>query len=436
MKLATVLSLLALLQVSADVMTPAEMQEKMGMGINLGNRIDLYGQGRRTIKEYYIKQFKEAGFTNLRIPVCWDMSTNTTSPYNIDAGFLKNVEQYVDWSLSQGLVTILNTHHEDWLDNTTNFETALPRLEAIWTQIASRFAAKNQTLLFEIFNEPHRMTVEQLNKMNAAILPIIRKSNPTRITMLAGLKFSNPSWLVQNPEALAIPDDKQIMIEVHNYDPWSYAGAKPSQTNWGSDDDRSTLSAWMDAVDAWAKNKSLRLYYGEFGVTNAQTPATGRTAWFKAHTEEITKRGWAASAWNDGQGHLIYNYDNYTFVEDIITALGKSVPPPSPPPPPDRCCHGGSCDATAYCPAKAFCTSSEDNCVSKCNGKWCPGGAPAPPPPSDRCCHGPKGCATDAYCPAKAFCTSSQTNCEGSCSGTWCPSNSTRAAGAWSGPVV
>ena len=45
--------------------------------------------------------------------------------------------------------------------------------------------------------------------------------------------------------------------------------------------------------------------YGEFGVTNAQTPATGRTEWFKAHADEIKKRGWGASAWNDGQGHLI-----------------------------------------------------------------------------------------------------------------------------------
>lgn len=405
------------------------MQKRMGLGINLGNRIDLYGQGRRSIKEYYIKQFKEAGFQNLRIPVCWDMSTNTTAPYDIDADFLSSVESYVDWSLGQGLVTILNTHHEEWLDDPNKFDAALPRLEAIWTQIAQRFASKDQTLLFEIFNEPHLMTADQLNKMIAAVLPIIRKTNPTRIVLISGLKFNNPSWLVQNPDAMVIPDDKQIMVEIHNYDPWSYAGAKPSQKSWGSDADRSALTAWMDDVDAWAKNRSLYLYYGEFGVTNTQTAATGRTDWFKAHRDEIEKRGWAASAWNDGQGHLIYDYNNYTFVEDILTALGKTVPPPSPTPAPDRCCHGaGGCAATAYCPAKSFCTSSEDNCRGKCSGTWCPGDAPAPAPAGSRCCHGPKGCAQDAYCPAKSFCTSSQDHCESNCNGKWCPSNSTYSA--------
>jgi len=299
--------------------------------------------------------------------------------------------------------------------------------EAIWSQIATRFASKNQTLLFEIFNEPHVMTAEQLNKMNAAILPVIRKTNPTRIVFISGLQFSNPSWIIKNPDSLVIPDDKQIMLEIHNYDPWTYAGGKPSVHSWGSDADRSALTEWMDGIDAWSKSKNLALYYGEWGVTNAQTAETGRNEWFKAHYSEITKRGWAASVWSDGNGHMVFDYQNYTFVEDILKDLNRTVPPPSPGPAPDRCCHGGGCAATSYCPVKAFCTSSKDHCETSCNGVWCPGDAPAPPPSPDRCCHGPKAatCAAEAFCPAKAFCTSSKANCESNCNGTWCPSNTT-----------
>jgi endoglucanase len=409
----------------ANVISPAEMQKMMGLGINLGNRIDLWQQDPRKVKEHYFEQFKQAGFTNVRIPVCWHMHTQEQAPYKVDDDFMGMVEQFVDWSLSRGMVTILNTHHEQWLDNASAFDAGLPRFEALWSQIAERFASRNQTLLFEIFNEPHVMTSDQLNKMNAAILPVIRKTNPNRIVFIAGLQFSNPSWIVKNPNTLVIPSDPQIMLEFHNYDPWSYAGAKPSKTSWGSDADRATLASWMDDIDAWSKSKKIPIYYGEFGVTNAQTSQTGRDEWFKAHFSEITKRGWAASVWNDGQGHLIYNYDNYSFVDDILVDLGRSIPPPSPAPPPDRCCHGAGCAATAFCPAKAFCTSSESNCESKCNGVWCPGDAPAPSPPTDRCCHGPKGCAKEAYCPAKAFCTSSQSNCETNCKGTWCPGNTT-----------
>merc|ERR1719199_888067 len=139
----------------------------MGLGINLGNRIDLWEQDPFTVKEHYFEQFKQAGFTNVRIPVCWHMRTQEVAPYKINDDFMKSVEQMVDWSLSRGMVTIINTHHEEWLDDASKFDAALPRLEAIWSQIAERFSTKNQTLLFEVFNEPHQMTSDQLNKMNA-----------------------------------------------------------------------------------------------------------------------------------------------------------------------------------------------------------------------------------------------------------------------------
>jgi len=303
------------------------------------------------------------------------------------------VEQYVDWSLDRGMVTVLNTHHEKWLDDASAFKAGLPRLQAMWTQIAERFAAKNQTLLFEIFNEPHLMTVDQLNEMFGTVLPIIRSSNPTRIVLINGLKFGNPSWIMQNPNGLKIPNDKQIMLEIHNYDPFKYAGAHPTQHSWGADSDVKKMTSWMDGIDSWAKLHNLSIYYGEFGITNDQTAQTGRDVWIKAHADEIAKRGWAASIWSDGGGHLIFDYNKMSWVDDILRDLGKVAPPapptPSPPPsppspptpsPPPKpaggpCCHGGSECASATCPSaavKPFCAASQDNCEKHCNGRWCP----------------------------------------------------------------
>jgi len=366
------------------------MQQKMGFGINLGNRLDLWAQKPKDVEEVYFDNFKQKGFNNVRIPVCWHMHTGESAPYAIDKAFLDAVEQYVDWSLQRGMVTVLNTHHEKWLDDPKKFEAGLPRLQAIWTQIAERFASKDQTLLFEMFNEPHLMSTNQLNKMYAAILPIIRKTNPTRMVLFMGLKFGNPSWIAQNPSGLTVPDDdKYMMLEIHNYDPFKYAGANPSIHSWGSASDRQTLTHWMDGIDEWAKQKNLPIYYGEFGMTNAQTAATGRDDWFKAHYAEITKRGWAASVWNDGGGHLIFDYHSLAWNNDILQDLGRnSTPSPSPsptPPPPSPpspgptggpCCHGGtSCTQAGSCPAassKPFCAKSQSNCEEHCNGMWCP----------------------------------------------------------------
>jgi endoglucanase len=363
------------------------MQKLMGLGINLGNRIDLYEQDAREVKEEFFNQYKERGFENVRIPVYWGSRAGTSPPFTIDADFLDSVEQMVDWSLDRGMVTILNTHHEKWLDDESVFDAQLPRLEAIWTQLAARFASKDQKLLFEVFNEAHEMSADQLNAMNAAILPIMRASNPTRIVLIQGLKFGNPSWIISNPTALAIPDDPQIMLEIHNYDPFKYAGGKPTVHSWGSDSDRAALAKWTDDIDEWSKTNGLPIYYGEFGCTNDQTASTGRDDWFKAHYDIITAKGWGASVWSDGGGHMVYDYNHNTWVEDILRDLGRNstsppsptpTPPPSPPSPSPAkgpCCYGGStCDAMTTCHGddKPFCASSQTNCEAHCNGHWCP----------------------------------------------------------------
>ena len=236
------------------------------------------------------------------------------------------------------MVTIINAHHEKWLDLPKQFDDKLPRLVAIWEQLAARFANKTQTLLFEIFNEPHLMSTEQLNAMYAAVLPVIRKHNPTRIVLINGLKFGNPSWILSNPDALTIPSDTQLMLEIHNYDPFKYAGAHPTQHSWGSASDRAAMSDWVDGIDAWSKKKRLPIYYGEFGLTNAQSSANGRDAWFQAHRAAIASKGWGASVWSDGGGHLVFNYETGAWDDQVLVDLGVRpggpTPPPSPPSPP------------------------------------------------------------------------------------------------------
>jgi endoglucanase len=243
------------------------MQKKMGLGINLGNTLEAPVEGAWAPKatQQDFDQYKQKGFTNIRIPLRWDNHTQVAPPYRIDEQFMARVEQVVGWSLQRGFVTVINTHHDDWLDNQANFAAQLPRFKAIWTQIAARFQGKPETLLFEVYNEPHIMSVDQLNKMNAAALPIIRKNNPNRIVILGGLQWMNPNWQVQHPAAMTIPrGDPQLMLEIHNYDPAPYALVKePTVHSWGSAVDIAALNKWMDDIAAWSKSHHLPIYYGE-----------------------------------------------------------------------------------------------------------------------------------------------------------------------------
>jgi endoglucanase len=232
----------------------------------------------------------------------------------------------VDWSLARGLVTILNTHHDEWLED--NFRTELPRFEALWTQIAERFKEKDEILLFEVYNEPHaaNFTVNDLNEMNKAALNIIRRTNPTRIVLLGGLSYMNPSWIVANPDALVFdPSDKQLMLEIHNYDPYHYAGAPKAITvhEWGSEADLAALKGWMDQIGNWSAARDIPLFYGEFGCTTSQTAATGRYVWYAAHRTEIEGRGWAAAVWDDDGYYRVFDREADKWDNQLLAALGK-----------------------------------------------------------------------------------------------------------------
>ena len=83
-----------------------------------------------------------------------------------------------------------------------------------------------------------------------------------------------------------------------------------------------TLTTWMDEVEAWSREYNMPIYYGEFGITNTQTAENGRDKWFQAHRENIKSRGWGASVWSDGGQHLVFDYKNETWVQDILDDLG------------------------------------------------------------------------------------------------------------------
>jgi len=62
-------------------------------------------------------------------------------PYNED------IPVY-DWSLSRGFVTIINSHHDDWIKE--DYNGNIERFEKIWEQIAERFKNKSENLLFTL----------------------------------------------------------------------------------------------------------------------------------------------------------------------------------------------------------------------------------------------------------------------------------------------
>ena len=133
MKLFTIIIVLFYLCISnvKSQTGPYAMVEKMDRGINLGNTLSapIEGNWAPEIYEQYFIDIKNAGFNNVRIPMDfygnrtsgtttqYSIAANTSNDYTgtiddyvVDQVYLNRIEEVVNWSLNQGLVTIIDFH--------------------------------------------------------------------------------------------------------------------------------------------------------------------------------------------------------------------------------------------------------------------------------------------------------------------------------------
>jgi len=311
-----------------------------GKGINLGNTLEAPTEGAWAppAQEAYFDQYKQKGFSMVRIPIRWDEHTMTKEPYTINATWLARVQQVVGWSLQRNLNTIINAHHDDWMDDSKTFTKMLPRYLAIWDQVTKAFSnaptecgTATGCLMFEAINEPVSLTIDQLNTLQQDWYTLIRAApgHKNRWLFTGGLHWMNPEWLINNPTSLIIPGlasgDPRIGIEVHSYDPHKFTSPPVSITNWGSPSDRSTTDEMFQNVTNWSKKyaKNIPILLGEFACTNEQPNTTARLAWWNAYaqdTEQVNLIGFCM--WDDNGKYKTFNRANLTWEEDVLHAIG------------------------------------------------------------------------------------------------------------------
>lgn len=286
-------------------LTPQEAVKGMERGINIGNTMEPpSGEGtwgNPPLKERAFDDYKKAGFTAIRIPITWDGHTSKTPPYTIDSTWLNRVEQVVDWGLQRGLFIEINAHHETWLKDSTT-PANIARFDSIWSQIATRFKNKSDSLIFEILNEPYPMSQQNVNMINAQVLKIIRRTNPTRIVVFSGNMWANSDQLV----TAAIPDtsDKYLMGYYHSYDPYPF-GLIGTGT-YGSNADKNATKAKFDQVTAWSKKHNIPVIMDEFGYID-KCEYNSRMCAYGTVVSQGISHGVGLFAWDDGGNFPIYN---------------------------------------------------------------------------------------------------------------------------------
>ena len=313
--------------------TSFEIVAEMGRGINLGNVLSAPTEGNWAFSVYeeYFDQVKDEGFGNVRVPVdffggsflntdytvngsertlsslsncddnsCFSELAGTQNQYNgspddyyVNPLYLDRLQQVVDWSMSKGLVTIIDFHgaklKENFLytfdqsdinginyysDPTSAKRIAdLNKFKAIWRDIAERFKDYPETLLFEVFNEPYFwLSANEISTISSDIINIIRSSgsnNESRKIIVTGGDTNSWEVIFQIPNDL-INSDPNLIATFHYYQPMSFTSSmQENNNNFNlSQNAKNQITQRFSQINSWSTTNNIPVYVGEFGADN------------------------------------------------------------------------------------------------------------------------------------------------------------------------
>lgn len=313
--------------------TSFEIVAEMGRGINLGNVLSAPTEGNWAFSVYeeYFDQVKDEGFGNVRVPVdffggsflntdytvngsertlsslsncddnsCFSELAGTQNQYNgspddyyVNPLYLDRLQQVVDWSMSKGLVTIIDFHgaklKENFLytfdqsdinginyysDPTSAKRIAdLNKFKAIWRDIAERFKDYPETLLFEVFNEPYFwLSANEISTISSDIINIVRSSgsnNESRKIIVTGGDTNSWEVIFQIPNDL-INSDPNLIATFHYYQPMSFTSSmQENNNNFNlSQNAKNQITQRFSQINSWSTTNNIPVYVGEFGADN------------------------------------------------------------------------------------------------------------------------------------------------------------------------
>lgn len=272
-----------------------EIAEAMGAGWNLGNSMEASSGGTPSetawgnpeVTQDLLDAVADAGFSSVRVPVSYLDMIDDENGYTVDTEWLDRVEEVVQYCYNAGLFVIINVHGDGYntvdggwfLVNGNDQDYICEKYEALWTQIAERFADYDEHLIFESMNEefdgeytdPNTDYYENLNTYNQIFVDTVRStgSNNTHRWLLVPGWNTNVDYTLGD-YGFTFPtdddcsvDDGRMMLSVHYYDPWDYCGTENMKTYlWGDYGTKvSEANNLTKATETWGGQEYLETQF-------------------------------------------------------------------------------------------------------------------------------------------------------------------------------
>ena len=271
--------------VMREGLTALELTRLMGNGTNLGNTMEAcdtnaigvgnapqtyeVSWGQPVTTQEMLTAMKAAGFDTVRIPVAWMTNATTLAidgSYIIDPAYLDRVAEIVDYARNADMYVIINDHWDGgWYgmfgsDSAETRQLAMDAYTGMWAQIAIRFADYSDYVIFESANEELGTRLDEnsvycsdstttymsddeyyalANEINQAFVDTVRMTggnNEQRFLLIAGFNTDINRTCDDRFQMPTDTAENKLLLSVHYYDPWSYAGASTAAgaTAWGT----------------------------------------------------------------------------------------------------------------------------------------------------------------------------------------------------------
>ena len=317
---------------------------RINLGINIGNTLDAPSGneiewGARPITRSLIRLYKAKGLNAVRVPVTWRAHFDVDDPkHEIRPAFLDRVQDVVDLCLDEGMVVFLNLHHDggggewprDWLTiDGANEDRANAILADLWRQIAMRFRAYGENLVFEAFNEVRKAKghpgedgqqagkddwsgnafyCKTVNRYAKTFYETVRRTggNNARRYLLIPTYAATDSEESCRSWAHPNPSDNHVMVSIHAYEPGWFC-------LWGEETryDREKFTKRFDEVFPFLKatfsDRGVPVVIGEvaadrryFDAAKTEPNDAERVKWAKHYGFESARYGMPCILWESG----------------------------------------------------------------------------------------------------------------------------------------
>jgi len=317
-----------------------DFMKRLGVGWNLGNTFDAHQDnfrgndlkieslwcGVKTTREM-IKTVHDAGFTTLRLPVSWHNHVSGED-FRINEPWLSRVQEVVDWALEEGMMVILNTHHDldvnYYYPSSEHYDRSATYIRSIWEQLCERFGGYDERLIFESMNEPRlkdtpsewvfngaqadcQDAADCINRLNQLFVDTVRASgghNAQRFLMVPGYAASPDGALTEH---FSLPKDTvehRLIVSVHAYTPYSFALDEAGTDTFRLTDigQTSDINRFMISLYKTYVSQGIPVVIGEFGARAKGDNLQSRVDFTAFYAASASARN-IPCCWWDNNGH-------------------------------------------------------------------------------------------------------------------------------------